>query len=270
MSRLTKTLLLALLIIALVMLIISCAKKTTGPGSIDPYDDFVDKLNECDWSIVIRTDGNYDCIYRKYIPSSTIPIVYLNVNGINYHFTRHSEPDYIAEFGRYFMSFYLDDRPAPLTSGDLHQITLTVNGVSTGTSLEMAYPIIITEAPATFNHARDNIFRWQQVKNSAIIEFVFRWYIDGERNGSIDKIAPYFGSYVVPVNTVPANWESISINVFAYNFNIVGKTAFALYDRKNMYYDSYSITDVVNDVGKDSLYIKNIFSQMRDIRTKVE
>jgi len=217
MLRALKTRLLVLLIVAGAMLLFSCAKKTTGPGS---SGNIWDQVRKCDWTVFFEGESNIVSVaYDSNTPLNETPAVTLSIDGdICDLQTHYGSGNWFGFVFRYL---------SPLTPGHSYEVILTVNGTASSTSFEIPCLLTITYAPEIFNHSQASSFAWSLQKN-ADYQFV-EWYYsgeDGNDHGDSKQTATSTREYVIPANRVPSNWGYFCFNPYVYNIKIIGKTAF--------------------------------------------
>jgi len=214
--------LIGLFVFMVVVLLPSCAKKTTGPGS---SADIFEQVAQCDWYVYYEPDtsGGYswmNAIYRSLTPLTTIPTVYTSINGINCDFSYFDED---FESGKY--CYYFDFTYSTiLTPGQLYEFALSVDGSTTKTTLEVVYPLSIIDIPTTFNYSQATTVTWTLGKD-ANYQGIGTYWSPGVNRESTILIPASARYYVIPANTVPADWEFIVFAVYCSNIKIVGKIA---------------------------------------------
>jgi len=232
MGTYSKVRLFVLLLSIGVLLLFSCAKKTTEPGSQSSFADLHSILQNCELRVYVYSDYNdytethrIAVTYRSRTPLDETPL--LRVNDV----TCIVEFDYEESWGGLYSYFGDFGYPAQLTPGQSFHIEITVNGQYSHTYLEMPYPVIIQDAPDIYNIALPMFFSWSLYKNAnyQIIycnpsieeELPFDFYDSGEK-----LISGSAREFIIPANTIQSDVEQFSICIMGMNLKIANKTVF--------------------------------------------
>jgi len=234
MSRLFKTLLIGMLLVTGVVFSFSCAKKTSGPSSTDIFEQF----SNCNWFVYLAENEPIEVQYESSTPLTEIPALELTINGTICDFDPYNYGD------DYWALFYFT-YPNQIIPGQTYQVALKVNGNTKTASVVMVYPVTITVAPETFDHAQAQTFGWELERDSNY-QFVYLWWdTEDDYNEKNPQISSSARQYIVTVNTVPADWRYIDFQINQRNITITDKTAFLACSGDYRYYWDNSISSRV-------------------------
>jgi len=155
-------------------------------------------------------------------PTPFNPAVTVSVNGTNSQYVSSELYDmgnmYLYECHFIYTTLFI--------SGSSYAITLIVDGVSSSGNVIMAYNPIVTHPPI-FIPTLDMTFNWS-IAYSPQIQDLFIDYssVSGGSHSIFGPISPSLRSYLIPANTVPADWTYLIFNLAVGNQSLVGSTAF--------------------------------------------
>jgi len=203
------------------ILSVSCAKKTTQPTDNDTYlEDFAafrENYANCINEITIyNTEDHIPGVVAYF--SQTIPFQACTIKI-------QGEAKYIEFSYELDKVEYTFPNHTPFVAGRKYSVSHTIDGVETSADVEMAYPPIVTTSSTTFNHTQSMTFNWTLGKNAIVQLFGFEWETTNHRNGNI-VLSPSNRQYIIPANTVDADWLSLSIELDEWNYYFSGVTAF--------------------------------------------
>jgi len=150
------------------------------------------------------------------------PHVSVRVNGTNCQYLQSYN---LPENGHYRYTGYFS-YTTPFTMGNTYAIILTIDGVDSSGNLKIAHPPSVTH-PATFNHTLNTTFNWT-VTESAHFQALFISYYSGGQSVYVvdDVLHSSVRNFVLPANTVPPNYYTLSFDLEEVNTSVSGSTIF--------------------------------------------